>query len=201
MSPEMLNAFASVATFVVITVTAIAALVQLRHMRAGNQLTGMMEYINHWQNPEMQRAIMFVQSDLPAKLREPWYRAELFEQYVDRTQHLELQPADWCEQAGSYIKFGLITEAQFLDLAGSFVSYMWEALIEVIAIRRVAFNNQLMYENFEYLVTLERRKEQRQGEAGGYPAGTPRLLSMDEARRIAGVRPPKRSQPPAGSAH
>ncbi|HXW75830.1 MAG TPA: hypothetical protein VEJ20_00305 [Candidatus Eremiobacteraceae bacterium] len=198
MSPEMLNAVASIATFVVITITAVAALIQLRHMRAGNQLTAMMEYINHWQTKEMQRAITFVQAELPAKLRDPAYRGELFEQSVDRTIHLELTPADWCEQAGSFIKFGLMTEAQFLDLAGSSVEQMWDALKEVIAIRRVALDSLGMYENFEYLVTLEQRKKHQQGSAGGYPAGTARLLSMDEARRIAGADPHRAGKPSAG---
>jgi hypothetical protein len=38
---ELLNAVAAVGTFLVIGVTAIVALVQLRHMRVSNQLEGL----------------------------------------------------------------------------------------------------------------------------------------------------------------
>ena len=42
---EILNTVAAVGTFLVITATAIAAAVQLRHLRANNQLAGMLDVV------------------------------------------------------------------------------------------------------------------------------------------------------------
>ena len=42
MSLELLNALASLLTVCIIAATAIAAMVQLRHLRAGNQITAML---------------------------------------------------------------------------------------------------------------------------------------------------------------
>jgi len=93
-APEELTAFASLGTFVVIAVTAIAALVQLRHNRAANQLSGVLEYIKIWETESIQHANRFVQDELPAKLNDPQYRQELFKPFVDRTRHPELTIAD-----------------------------------------------------------------------------------------------------------
>ena len=184
MTPELLTAYASIGTFIVIAITAIAALVQLRHIRSANQLAGMMEYIKIWQTEAMQHANLFIQEQLVTKLQDPQYRQELFEQHVDRTLHPELAVADWCEQAGSYIKYGLLASAQFLDLGGGFVGLMWGQLKEVVAIRRTATGNGAMYENFEYLAALQQQWE-RDHRQGNYPRGLPRLLTQQECEQLA----------------
>ena len=43
MSTELVNTFATLGTFVVIAATAIAAIVQLRHMRGSNQIVALNE--------------------------------------------------------------------------------------------------------------------------------------------------------------
>ncbi len=183
-TPEYLTALASIGTFIVIAVTAIAAIVQLRHIRASNQLTGVMQYTNLFESEQIQQANKFIQEELASKLRDPQYRRELFTRNPDRRQHPELTVADWCEQAGSYIKYGLIDKDQFLDLSGAYVASMWEALKEVVAIRRVAAG-QGMYINFEYLAALERKVVKSAN--AFYPKGMQRLLSEAEARKLAGV--------------
>ena len=190
MTPEMLTAVASIATFVVIAITAVAAIIQLRHISASNQLTGVMKYIEFWESDRMQRANVFVQGELADRLRDPDYRRELWEVEVDRKLHPELIAADWCEQAGSYVKYGLLREAQFLDLAGGYVDRIWPVLREVVAIRRVVFNSSSMYENFEYLAALAKRLRDRGGVAN-YPRNLPRLLSDADAPIIAGPPPDK----------
>jgi hypothetical protein len=188
MAPEEITALASLGTFVVIAVTAIAAVIQLRHNRAANQLAGVLEYIKLWETEAIQQANVFIQGELEEKLRDPVYRRELFQQSVGRTGHPELIVADWCEQAGSYIKYGLIAPEQFLDLAGAYVGSMWQALKEVVAIRR-AVGGRAMYENFEYLAVLQQRWESTH-RAGNYPRNFPRLLSESEASELAGSREP-----------
>ncbi|MDQ6766619.1 MAG: hypothetical protein M3Z41_02290 [Candidatus Eremiobacteraeota bacterium] len=184
MSPDYLTAFASLGTFLVIAVTAIAAVVQLRHIRASNQLAGMLYYVKFWETDAFQRANTFINVELAAKLRDPDYRRELLGGTIDRTAHPELVAADWCEQAGSCIKYGLIAEAQFLDLCGAYVDGTWEALKEVVAIRRVALGPAL-YENFEYIAALGKRWG-RTHKRGNYPNRVPRLLSDEEASALTG---------------
>jgi hypothetical protein len=195
MTPELLTAVASIATFVVIAVTAGAAIIQLRHISASNQLAGMMKYIEFWESDRMQRANVFIQEELAKKLRDPDYRRELWAIEVDRKLHPELIAADWCEQAGSYVKYGLLREAQFLDLAGGYVDRIWPVLKEVVAIRRVVFDSPAMYENFEYLAALAQRLRQRGGTAN-YPRHLPRLLSDADAPIIAGSPPDKARSTP-----
>lgn len=195
MTPELLSTIASIGTFVVIAVTAVAALIQLRHIRASNQLAGVMQYIKFWESESMQRANVFIHDELPAKLRDPHYRAELFAIDVDRKRHPELVPCDWCEQAGSYVKFGLISKEQFLDLAGGYVVRAWRALKEVVAIRRAVGGPQ-MYENFEYLAALAQDETARRG-SGNYPKDAPRLLTPKESTELAGTPSHPAAQPPA----
>lgn len=192
MTPELISALASIGTFIVIAVTAVAAIIQLRHIRSSNQLSGVMEYIKIWETEQVQRANVYIHDELPAKLRDSAYRRELFALDVDRTRHPELVPCDWCEQAGSYIKYGLIAEAQFLDLAGGYVERIWPALKEVVAIRRAALGTSEMYENFEYLVSVSQQRHSRYG-PGNYPRKFPRLLSDEEAAQMAGPIPTRES--------
>jgi hypothetical protein len=52
MSLELLNTFATFGTFVVITATAVAALVQLRHARSSNQIAALNELRKAQETPE-----------------------------------------------------------------------------------------------------------------------------------------------------
>ncbi|HEV2909756.1 MAG TPA: hypothetical protein VGX02_10825, partial [Candidatus Eremiobacteraceae bacterium] len=71
MSLELLSAIAAIGTFVVIAATAVAAIVQLRHLRSSNQIsaiTGIQETI---ESPEFEAARRFIHSDLPLLMKEP----------------------------------------------------------------------------------------------------------------------------------
>jgi len=48
---EVLSTTAAIGTFVVIAATAIAAVVQLRHLHASNQLTGLLTVLARVENP------------------------------------------------------------------------------------------------------------------------------------------------------
>jgi len=52
MSQEILSTAAAIGTFVVIAATAIAAVVQLRHLRAQNQLTGLLTVLARVEDPQ-----------------------------------------------------------------------------------------------------------------------------------------------------
>ena len=61
MSRELVNTFATLGTFVVIAATAIAAIVQLRHMRGSNQIVALNELREARETPEFQAALQLLQ--------------------------------------------------------------------------------------------------------------------------------------------
>src|SRR3981081_265672 len=71
MSPEWVTALATVGTFVVILFSAIAALVQLRHMRSSNQIAPWRGCRETLESPEFNIAQRFVSYELPQRLRDP----------------------------------------------------------------------------------------------------------------------------------
>ncbi len=54
MSPESVSAVAAAGTLIVIAATAFAALVQLRHIRAANQLTGLLHFSAVFESDDIQ---------------------------------------------------------------------------------------------------------------------------------------------------
>ena len=187
MTAETLSAIALLGTFIVIAVTAFAALVQLRHIRAGNQLTALLHYIARWESDDLQSAADFVESKLQARLQDPDFRESLWIINPDRRVHQELRVADWCEQLGSYIKYGMMSDQQYLDIGSWYVSSMWDQLREVVAIRRAATGSNAMYENFEYLAA-QAKAFSAAHRGGNYPRHTPRLMVDEDWRRLEDPR-------------
>jgi hypothetical protein len=62
MSLELVNTFATLGTFSVIAATAIAAIVQLRHMRGSNQIVALNELRETTETAEFRAAQLFVQT-------------------------------------------------------------------------------------------------------------------------------------------
>lgn len=141
MTAEWVAAYAAVGTLLVIAATAFAALVQLRHIRAANQLTGLLHFTAVFESDEIQSATAFIEQQLPEKLRDPQFVRGLLRVNTDRREHLELRVCDFLEQQGSYIKYGMIDKDQYIDLVGAYVTSMWAALKEVVALRRAARDN------------------------------------------------------------
>jgi hypothetical protein len=182
MTAEYVTAISAFLTFVVIAVSAVAGLVQLRHIRASNQLTGILHYTEWWETPHMQASIRYVRDELPERLRDPKYRDQLLLGIASRDDHPELVVCDWVEQAGSYIKYGLLAEAQFMDLAAVFISTMWDCLEPVVAMRRIGAGIAAL-ENFEYLA-VRSKAWQREHAGGNYPSGSARLMTQERAQAI-----------------
>ena len=73
MSLELVNALASVGTFLVIGATAIAAVIQLRHMRANNQLEGLLDVLARVEDETFNKWITDTRRELPQMLADPTY--------------------------------------------------------------------------------------------------------------------------------
>lgn len=178
MSLELISTLAAVGTFLVIGATAIAAAIQLRHMRASNQLGALLDLVREFRAPSLQDAFRFVEHDLAARLRDPGYRAELERiGFIDSRRHQEINVLNWFDEMGAVLKNGLVDENAFMDLFSRLAVQHWETLAPAIAIlRRHRGNGQ--HVNFEYLAIRARVWLSRYPE-GVLPPGAVRAALQD----------------------
>jgi hypothetical protein len=151
MSPEWLGALAETGTFVVICASVIAALVQLRHIRAGNQLEALLSLERDFRAPELQAALTYVQERLAERLEDPAYRRQLAAiGFVDPALHPEMVACNWLNEMGTLVKRGLVSEDTFMDLFARLIVHCWRQVSPAIAVMRRA-RGPAQYHDFEYL--------------------------------------------------
>jgi hypothetical protein len=188
------NALVSTGTLVVVAAAAIAAMRQIRHLRAQNTLQGLLKILDDWRDPTFGEWRNYVQTQLPVRMAEPGFFDEL-DGPIDRTRHPELHICDWYEQVGSYMKFGLLDERTMMDVSSGSAPNLWRAIEPVISHMRKKRGDSL-YENFEYFAArgvLYARAHPN----GSYPADTPRMRVLlakpapgDAAAGITSPDPP-----------
>lgn len=169
---ELLNTVASIATFVVIALTAAAALIQLRHIGRNNQLESIIALRALRDSPSLDAAFEFVAGELARRLEDPQFGRELENaSHPDRTVHLELLVCDYFEKIGGYIKLGLISPDIFLEYGNP--ERYWNLCAPAIAHYRRK-RRPATYENFEYLTVISQDWDRRHPD-GNYPRGVRRL--------------------------
>jgi hypothetical protein len=185
MSAELLSTILSAATLVVIGATAIAALVQLRHLRASNQLHALLTLMKMWNDPELHQHISYIRGPFQERLKDPSFLAEFELGKTSRSDHPELLAADFWEQVGTFMKYGLMDEASWLDAASSQIINSWNGLEPAITAMRLR-SGPSAYENFEYAAVRATLWVRRLPD-GNYPAGLPRMrqLKADDQTRNA----------------
>ncbi|HEV2037356.1 MAG TPA: hypothetical protein VGQ96_02025 [Candidatus Eremiobacteraceae bacterium] len=174
MSLEVWNTVAAFGTFFVIFATAIAAVIELKHMQSRNALHAVLSLQREFSDPDLQEALRYVQLYLGQKLHDTQYRAELDGiGFVDSRVHLEMRVCNWFNEMGLLVKNDIVSEDAFLDQFGRMVDYYWKLLAPVIAILRRRRGDE-QYQNFEYLASLS-RKWHAQHPTGVYPKDVPRM--------------------------
>src|SRR5215469_11118966 len=153
MSAETLSAAAAVGTFIVITATAIAALVQLRHMRTSNQIAALTEFRETWESDRLTAARRCL-DDVVGKLTDPQVRQSL----MTRPLPVEYRPAvsigDLFDHLGAFVKYGMIDPTLVYKLWPRTIRYTWIQMQPLIAVLRRGATNQGAFEHFEYLAVL-----------------------------------------------
>ena len=180
MSPEWVAAASSFATFVVIAASAVAALVQLRHMRNSNQMVALNELRETMESAAFLAAYREIRGPFQVRLAEPEFRHKVLSERS--LSSLEaFQPAiligNFYENAGGLVKHGIIDPEIFCDLWGATVEGAWESLQELIVNRRLIVGVGL-YENFEYLVILARRHVAKYPN-GSFPSNMQRIATPE----------------------
>ena len=180
MNAETVSLFLSGATLVVVATAAVAAIVQLRHLRTSNQLSALLELLHQWNQPTLQTAYSAFTKTIDDKLRDPEYIKMLRAgRTIDRATHPEFLVLDLWEQVGTYAKHGLIDEAIVLDIVSAQVLNAWKRCEPVITILRER-SGLATCENFEYLAARSTLWNRDHAD-GSYPRGTPRMADLRPA--------------------
>ncbi|MBV8081467.1 MAG: hypothetical protein JOY86_00625 [Candidatus Eremiobacteraeota bacterium] len=168
MSLELVNTIATTVTAVVIAATAIAALVQLRHMRAANQITALLAVQNELDCADFRDAEVVVREEFLEMLEDPGFcryviamsrpgfKGKMDERYL-KVRQSALLLANTFENLGSMVKNGMIDSNLVLDIYCWSVNGYWNRLAPLTALMRAASGMPALYENFEYLAVLSKR--------------------------------------------
>ena len=168
MQLELLNTFASFATVAIVAATAFAALIQLRHLRAGNQINAMISIGDKFQGTQFSRSLEIVGPDLEAAMSDPAYRdylialsrrlplGEVPARYKE-VRHAALLVGNTYEELGILIKNGIVDREMFLDRYCGVAIGAWKRLESFLAFIREAQDAQGIWENFEMIVALSER--------------------------------------------
>ncbi|HKU66157.1 MAG TPA: DUF4760 domain-containing protein [Candidatus Baltobacteraceae bacterium] len=174
MSAEWVTAIATAGTFIVIAASAIAALMQLGHLRSSNQIAALNECRETIQSAEFQAAERFVSVELSRRLEDPQVQLAMLGRYFPPEFECVRTIANFFENMGVFVKNGIIDRRIACDLWNQVILRNWSALAPVIANRRIALDFPPMWENFEYLAALCQQWEERYQD-GTYPNGAPRM--------------------------
>ncbi|MGZ3523108.1 MAG: hypothetical protein ACXWNK_11225 [Vulcanimicrobiaceae bacterium] len=163
---ETLNTVAAIGTFLVIGTTAIAAVIQLRHMRASNQLEGLLSVLARVEDANFNRWLTDTQRQLPGLLADPGYVRSIIDNTFDRdVAWLQLGNSyDW---VGSMVKNRLIPIEPFLDVYSFRIVQAWELMQPITVLARYNVGNAI-WENFEFLYICGLDWTKRHGD-GNYP--------------------------------
>jgi len=173
MSPEWVAAIASAGTFVVIAASAIAALMQLRHMRGSNQIIALTECRETLESPEFRDAQRFVSFELPKRLQDPEEcRKAAMLPFSGEYQAIGTV-ANFFESMGLFVKSGIIDRHIACDFWSFVVLRNWNALLPVTTFVREAFKTDALWENFEYMAVLSQQFAEQH--ASSYPSGVPHM--------------------------
>jgi len=184
MSLELVNTLASLATVIIVATAAIAALVQLRHLRSGNQISAILAIGVQFQSQDFRDAISIVRHGLAQRMESPLFRdfvtcfiRNLPLPDVDaddvKARSAAMLIGNAYEQVGILIKHGVVGADIFLDRYYGTIIRSWIMLATYIAFMRAAADDSELFENFELLVIYAQKWEREH--TSSYPRGMPRL--------------------------
>jgi hypothetical protein len=183
-SLELLNTLASLATTLIVAATAIAAIVQLRHLRAGNQIAGQLALRQVLLDDNFMSAMRRIRMEVPALVTDPDFHTFVYKFHVEpqtkRDDRYEdvytaaLMVGRNLENIGNMVRNGLTDERVFLEQYDSLVVAAWEGTEPLLRMRREAEGTDTAWEDFEYLTVLARKRLAESRSV--FPKGAQRIL-------------------------
>jgi hypothetical protein len=154
-------ALSTLASTIVIAITAVLALIQLNLMRRGGQFDATRRMVDEIKTPLFMRAWARVVNELPSRMNDPQFRAELQSAHgwdVDVEKHPEVIVLAYLEELGIYVKNRMISEVALLDFSSGLVLEAWERLRDVVMLSRRSTRNPRAWKNAEYLYDYVKRR-------------------------------------------
>jgi hypothetical protein len=177
MSAEWVTAIATAGTFAVIAASAIAALMQLRHMRSGNQIAAYNECRETMESAEFRQALQFIRTELPERLKDPALCEEIVRAGLPNEYAGIRLVANLFESMGIFVQTGMMEKRIACELWSGIVLQTWRVLRPVTSTIRSQVSPGIWI-NFEYMAAVSAQFV-KEYPAGRYPAGTPRM-PLDE---------------------
>lgn len=178
MTPEWISAIASIVTMVVIGASAIAALLQLRHLRGSNQIELIANWTEAIEGERFQNALAFLQKDLDTYLLDPKKLQMLDWNPIPPELQQVRTVANHFESIGSFVRRGIIETDVACDLWAFIVVASWKKCAPVLNYVRRSLDSQALWENFEYIAVLSDRWLKTHPD-GTYPANQLRMPKDD----------------------
>lgn len=154
MSPEWVAAIAAIGTFVVIAAFAIAALIQMRHMRSANQISLFTAYNTEFDSPQFASAFAFVRTELSKHEFPAEELANLVDGIYPGRLHDARTIGNFFEDMGSFVATGMLHPSVVCNLYSQNVVDVWRAMAPIAFFVRRHRNMRGIWENFEYLAVL-----------------------------------------------
>ncbi|MDQ6779833.1 MAG: hypothetical protein M3Z37_01590 [Candidatus Eremiobacteraeota bacterium] len=190
MSAEWLTAIGSIGTLVVIAATVITAVIQLRHMRGGNQIAALTEMRETIESDRFVNARERIR-EISSNIGDLQFRQRLMRDVLE-PEHAAVigYVGNVFETLGCFVKYGIIEKTIACDLWGGVAVQTWQRMLPIVAMRRRLFGPAI-WENFEYFVVLGTNFWHR-NQDGAFPKAVGRLEIPDdflEADRAANIVP------------
>ena len=176
MTPDWINAGASLVTLLVVALAAYAALQQMRHLRSGNQTAALLSLIGELRDESYLASQAYVMTQLAHDLDDPENRAGAEAATWTGPTRQALRYLRFYEALGSLVFSGALE----LDLVLRYflVAHDWQQVEPlVLVIRRRA--GPSLFEMFEALAMAEARYIAQHGDSW-YPRGLPRTTAVDQ---------------------
>ena len=193
MSAEWVGALAAIGTFVVIAASAVAALVQMRHMRSANQISLFTSYNTEFDSPQFASAFAYVRTELPKHQFTKEELDHLVEGIYMGRLHDARTIGNFFEDMGSFVLTGVLHRSIVCNLYSQNVLDAWRSLAPIVYFVRKHRNMHGIWENFEYLAVLSEAFT-REHPNGVYPRRLrrmtldPSLLQLYDAQTAGSAR-------------
>src|SRR5579871_2449681 len=164
MSLELINTAASLLTVTIVGAAALAALIQLRHLRAANQINALLAVNKKLDSRDFTDALAIVNGGLEAALADPKFRdyeiairQRVPPPSVDKRcadmHHACILVGNTFELMGSLVKNGMVDQTLLIDQYCGVTLGAWKRLANYTALGRAA-GDPNGWEYFEYLAVL-----------------------------------------------
>lgn len=190
MTPEWIAAISSLLTFFVIGASAVAALIQLHHIKSSNELVAINDFRQALESERFQAAIKQIQLQVPTLIASPDFRRRLAN--ADSLREMEelesfIIVANLFETFGGFVMHGMIDRDLVCQLWGRVIRPVWRMMAPLVANIRVAMESPTTWEAFEYLAVTAQDFNAAHPK-GSYPRGVRRAAPeaiWEELRRPA----------------